>query len=530
MTMEIERLKFSLNAGHMSRREFLGHASALGLGAAAVSLLPGSAAADTPIKGGHLKTGISGGGSTDSLDPALASSDAIIPVLRHWGETLVNVTPSGGLEHRLAEEVASSDGVNWQFKIRKGVEFHNGKSLTVEDVVKTIQRHSDEKSKSAVRGLLTAIDRVSADGDTLKIVLKDANADFPYYLTDYHLVIQPNGGQDGPASGVGSGAYVVEANHPGERYEFRKFPNYWDPNIGHVAESELLVINDSTARNGALQSGQVHMVNSVDPKVAHLLKGIPGISIKNVSSRGHRVFNMLVDIPPFDNEDLRMALKLAVDREEMVEKIFAGYGSVGNDMPVNANYPLFDDSIPQRRFDPKQAASYYKKSGHDGTPIVLHAAEAAFAGAVDAAQLFQQSAAKAGIPIEIRREPNDGYWSEVWMKQPFCAASWAGRPTQDQMYSTGYLSTADWNDTHFKNSDFDRLLIEARSELDSVKRKELYGKMGRILRDKGGNISLVFFDFIDAVSDKVAGFIPDPNFGLMNNMAGLKCWLVKPAE
>ncbi|RVD69741.1 ABC transporter substrate-binding protein [Mesorhizobium sp. M4A.F.Ca.ET.029.04.2.1] len=525
MTMEIERLKFSFDAGQMSRREFLARTSALGLGAAAVSLLPGSAAADTPIKGGHLKTGIGGGDSTDSLDPALASSDAIITVLRHWGETLINVAPSGGLENRLAEEFASSDGVNWQFTIRKGVEFHNGKSLTAEDVVKTIQRHSDEKSKSAVRGLLTAIDRVSAHGDTLKVVLKEPNADFPYYLADYHLIIQPNGGYDDAASGVGSGAYAMNANHPGQRYEFTKFPNYWDASIGHVAESELLIINDSTARNSALQSGQVHMVNNVDPKVAQLLARVPDISIRNISSRAHRVFNMLVDVPPFDNEDLRMALKLAVDREEIVEKIFAGYGSVGNDVPVNANYPLFDDSIPQRRFDPEQAAAYYKKSGHDGTPIVLHAADV-FAGGVEAAQLFQQSAAKAGIPIEVRREPNDGYWSEVWNKKPFCAASWAGRPTQDQMYTTACFSTADWNDTHFKNADFDRLLISARSELDPVKRKELYSEMGHILRDKGGNISFVFSDFVDAVSDKVAGFIPDPNYGLMNNMAALKCWLV----
>ncbi|MER9095046.1 ABC transporter substrate-binding protein [Mesorhizobium sp. M0700] len=525
MTTEFERLKFRLDAGHMSRREFLGRASALGLSAAAASVLAESATAGEPIKGGHLKIGTGNGASTDTLDPAYNANDATFLAHRHCGETLLDVTPSSDLEHRLAEEFASKDSVTWQFKIRKGVEFHNGKSVAAEDVVKTIERHSDENSKSGARGLLTDIDRLSADGDTFNVVLKSPNADFPYYMADFHLVIQPNGGKDDPASGIGAGPYMVEANQPGVRYAFKKFPNYWDSSIGHVAESEVLIINDPTARNGALQSGQVHMINRVDPKVADRLKGMPGISIQNVSGRGHYVFVMHVDTPPFDNEDLRMALKLAIDRDGIVDKVLRGYGSVGNDMPVNASYPLFDPSIPQRRYDPEQAAAYYKQSGHDGTPIVLRTADGAFPGAVQAAELFQQSAAKAGIPIDVRREPNDGYDSAVWNKQPFCAAYWGGRPTQDQIYSTVYRSTAEWNDTRFKDPDFDRRLVAARSELDPVKRKQNYSDMGRIVRDKGGTIVLVFNDWIDAVSDKVDGFVPDPNWGLMNNMAGLKCWL-----
>ncbi|MER8402927.1 ABC transporter substrate-binding protein [Mesorhizobium sp. M1348] len=525
MTTELEGLKISFDAGQMSRREFLGRASALGLSAAAASILPNFAMAGEPIKGGHLKIGAGNGASTDTLDPAYAANDTNFLALRHYGETLLNVKPTSDLEPRLAEEYASKDGINWEFKIRKGVEFHNGKSVTAEDVLKTIERHSDEKSKSGARGLLTDIDRLSTDGDTFKVALKSPNADFPYYMADFHLVIQPDGGKDDPGAGIASGPYKLESNQPGIRYAFKKFPNYWDSNIGHVAESEVLVINDPTARNGALQSGQVHMVNRVDPKVADRLKGMPGISIKNVSGRSHYVFIMHIDTPPFDNEDLRMALKLAIDRDEIVDKILRGYGSVGNDMPINASYPLFDASIPQRRYDPEQAAAYYKKSGHDGTPIILHTADAAFSGAVEAAQLFQQSAAKAGIPIEVRREPNDGYDTEVWNKQPFCAAYWAGRPTQDQIYSTVYLSTAPWNDTRFKNADFDRLLVAARSELDPAKRKKDYSDMGRILRDEGGVIAPVFNDWIDAVSDKVGGFVPDPNWSLMNNMAALKCWL-----
>jgi len=242
---------------------------------------------------------------------------------------------------------------------------------------------------------------MKADGDTFSVTMSTANADLPFLLADYHLAIQPNGGMDDPVAGIGTGPYEVVSNEPGVQTSFKKFANHWDSSIGHADETVIVVLNDATARTAALQSGQVHMINSVEPKVAQLLDRAPGINVRNVSGRGHYVFIMHTDTPPFDNNDLRMALKYAINRQEMVDKILRGFGGVGNDIPINAAYPLFDDTIPQRAYDPEKAAEYYKKSGHDGSPIVLRVADTAFPGAVDAAALFQQSAVAAGIPLEI---------------------------------------------------------------------------------------------------------------------------------
>lgn len=170
-----------------------------------------------------------------------------------------------------------------------------------------------------------------------------------------------------------------------------------------------------------------------------------------------------------------------------------------------------------------QAKHYYKKSGHNG-PILLRVANAGFPGAVDAAQLYQQSCAKAGIALEIQRVPDDGFWSEVWNKQPFCNTYWSGRATQDQMYSTTYLSTAVWNDTHFSNEKFDKLLIEARAELDQDKRKNLYREIAIIVHDEGGVIVPMFNQAVDAISDKVGGYVAWHD-ALMNSLAFAKCWL-----
>ena len=513
--------------GHISRRAFMGRAAALGVSAAlANTMLAQAVRAEGPKKGGLIRLGMAGGESTNSLDPALAASEVPMQVSFTWGEMLVDVNADGSINYRLAEEVSSSpDAKDWKFKIRKGVEFHNGKTVTAEDVVETLKRHTDEKSKSGALGIVQGISEMKADGDMVTLTLKDANADLPYLMADYHLMIQPGGGFDNPAAGIGAGPYKITVNEPGVRYGFEKFANYFDDTIGHADQIEILVINDGTARSAALQSGQVHMINRLDPKIIELLKRSPGVRIEAVPGRGHYVFIMRTQTEPFLNNDLRMALKYAINRKEMVEKILGGYGHAGNDFPINSAYPLFDDTIEQREYDPEKAKEYYKKSGHDGSPIILDTAPGAFPGAVEAAQLFQESAKACGIPLEIERDPDDGYWSDVWNKAPFCASYWGGRPVQDQMYTTAYLSTADWNDTQFQNEKFDSLLLAARGELDATKRKAMYSEMAHLVRDEGGVIVPMFNDFLSGVSDQIQGWEADPNQELMNGRAQVRCWL-----
>jgi peptide/nickel transport system substrate-binding protein len=258
------------------------------------------------------------------------------------------------------------------------------------------------------------------------------------------------------------------------------------------------------------------MINRVEPKTVSFIERAPGVVLQRVPSKGHYVFVMHIDKPPFDNKDLRNALKLAVDREAMVSQILQGYATIGNDYPINAAYAYAPKDIPQRVYDPEEAASLYKKSGHSG-PIQLKTSEVAFPGAVDAATLFQQQAAKAGIQIEVQREPGDGYWDQVWNKEPFCASYWGGRPTQDHMYSTAYYSQADWNDTRFKRPDFDEKLLQARGELDQTKRAALYREMAMLVHDDGGLILPMFNDFIDAHTEQVQNWVSDPNY----EMSGL---------
>jgi len=500
MNNELKFLSQQVAKRRLDRRSFLGRAGALGLTAASANTLLGSAVmAQGVVKGGTIKVAIDGGSSTDSLDPALAANSTATQVNRLWGEPLVELDAEGGLEMKLCTSFeASPDATVWTFQIREGVTFSNGQSLTAEDVVATFERHAGEESQSGALGLLGGIKTLRAEGSAFIMELDGPNADLPF-------------------------PYTLVSAEPGVRFVAEKNPNYWNDDLGHAGTIELTVINDDTARVAALQSGQVHMCSRIPPRVASLVARMNGIEVHSVPSAGHYVFIMHTNTAPFDNKDLRLALKYAMNREEMVEKILFGNGSIGNDTPINASYPLFSE-MEQRTYDPERAAFHFNASGHDGS-ILLRTSDNSFPGAPDAAQLFQQSAAAAGITLDISREPSDGYWSEVWNKQPFCTSYWGGRATQDAMYSTAYLSSADWNDTRFNNEQFDQLLVAARGELDTERRTAMYADMGTLVSEEGGLICPMFNNFIDATSDEVAGWAPSKGFDLMNFYAPLKMWV-----
>jgi peptide/nickel transport system substrate-binding protein len=509
----------------LNRRDFLGRTAAVGIVAAGVGTAFPTHAQE-PQRGGHLKLGLNGGAATDALDTATYSGSVLFVIGKTYGDTLVESHPETGEPlPALAESWTSSpDAAQWTFKIRKGVKFHDGGEMTVADCVATLKRHSDETSKSGALGLLGSIKTIEDKAGDLVITLSEGNADLPLILTDYHLIVQPNGGLDDPASGLGTGPYKLTSYQAGVRATFEKNQDDWRSDRGFVDSVELIVMNDTTARIAALSSAQVHFINSVEPKTVSLLQRAPTVEILRSSGKGYYCFLAHCDTPPFDNNDLRLALKYAVDRQAILDRILGGYGTLGNDYPVNDNYALAPEGMEQRTYDPEKAAFHYKKSGHD-QPIVLRTSEAAFAGAVDASVLYQESAKQAGIQIEVKREPDDGYWTNVWNVQPFSASYWGGRPTQDSRYTTSFVSNAEWNDTRFKREDFDKLVAQARSELDEAKRKEMYKSLALMVRDEGGLILPVFNDYLNGSVKTLKGFVDDIGNDMSNGYVASRVWL-----
>ncbi len=136
-------------------------------------------------------------------------------------------------------------------------------------------------------------------------------------------------------------------------------------------------------------------------------------------------------------------------------------------------------------------------------------AEAAFQGADDCAILYQEHAKKAGIKINVVREPSDGYWSNVWTVKEFCMCYWSGRPTEDLMFSVAYADKAPWNDTKWAHKRFNELLVAAKAEVDQKKRAQMYAEMQEICKDEGRTLVPMFAQILEANSDKIGHLYPE---------------------
>lgn len=477
-----------------------------GLGLAALTL-PGANASAEPKRGGRFRYGLAGGSTDDTLDGATTTDFYMQVLLGNIRNELVEIDHNSNAIPQLAESWEGSDGAKrWVFKIRRGVEFHNGRTMTPNDVIATLNHHRGEDSASAAKPYLSPITDMKVDGDNIVFTLSNGNADFPFLLSDYHLGICP-ANADGTIdwqSGIGTGGYALQEFDPGVRAIGKRNANYWKAGRAHFDEFELIGIADAVARTTALTTDQIDGMNRCELKTVNLLKRDPNLWIVNVAGTQHYTAPMITTNAPFDNNDVRLALKYAANRQEMVDKILFGNGLPGNDNPITPANRYFDPTIAQRDFDPDRARFHLKRAGMDGLKVRLSAADAAFGGAVDTAVLYSESAKKCGIDIEVVREPNDGYWSNVWLRKDWCMCFWGGRPTEDQMFSVAYTTGVPWNDSFWSHKRFDELLIAARGELDDNRRREQYSEMQRIVHDEGGVPVLMYANYVSALNKRVA--------------------------
>lgn len=516
------------NAEHGTKdKQGLNRRSLLGAGAAAIGLAAsrGTLRAGEAKRGGLLRLGLGGASTTDSMDPTTTQNSLGANLNQQIYSCLVDIDDKTELVSCLAERWSANAALDvWQFDLRKGVEFHNGKTLTVEDVIYSIGRHIAADSKSGAKALLAGIKRLTNDGaNTLKVELKSGDAGFPYVLADYHLGIVPDGFVDWSRP-IGTGPFAMKSYDAGVKSYAERNKTYFRNNHPYVDAVEVTAINDWTARLNALQSGDVDIVNRVDTRSAGRLRSAGGAKVVSSPGRTHYCFVMKTSEAPYSDVNVRLALKHAIDRQAILKLVLAGYGSIGNDHSIPESDPLFE-KLPQHDYDPDKAKHYLKKASLSNLAIDLSAADGAFAGAVDMALLFQQSAQAAGITVNVVKEPDDGYWDNIWMKKPFYMSWFGGRPTADLMLSLGYRSDSPWNDTFWKNAEFDQLLIKARATADAAQRKAMYGTMQKMIWETGGYLIPVFADNIDAHSGKVGGFRPNPNSDQMGGHCAEQVWL-----
>ncbi|MEM8813618.1 MAG: ABC transporter substrate-binding protein [Pseudomonadota bacterium] len=497
----LDRLADAARTGNISRRSFMQTAIAAGVTVSAATGLWSTSAKAAPSRGGTFRLGAHDGNTSDSHDPGTYVTFSMIQLAHTFRAYLTLIESDGSLGPDVALEwSATPDAKEWTFKLNPNATFHSGAKVTAADVIASMNHHRGEDNTSAAKALLAdVVDLVDNGDNSVTFKLGSGNADLPWLMTDYHLPIIP-ANEDGTAnwqSGDGCGPYrLVDADF-GVSYNLVRHDE-WHLEGAYFDACTILVLNDPNARQTALVTGDVDAITQLELKTLALMQRNPNIEIDNVPSAAAITMPMLTDIAPFDNADVRNALKLSVDRNELIEKIAFGAASIGNDFHHSPAMPYWPDDIPQREYDPDQAKSLLEKAGMAGLTVDISVADSVYSGAVDMCVLYAEQAKAAGITINVTREPNDGYYSEVWLKKPWCAVQWGARPTPDVMYSLAYKDDAAWNESRWKNERFNVLLREAKAELDDTKRAEMYREMAMLARDDGGTVVPFFPNFVYA--------------------------------
>jgi peptide/nickel transport system substrate-binding protein len=494
--------------GNLSRRDFMRLSMAAGLSTTAASgLWVGDVLAQTPQKGGKFRLGVHDGNTADQMDPGKYQSVGEIQLAHAHRSYLTEITSENGLGPDMADSwSATPDAKVWTFQLNKDATFHDGRKFTAKDAIASLNHHRGEDSTSAAKALLTAVSDIKADGDhTIIIELDQGFADLPWIMTDYHLAILP-AKDDGSLewdTQIGAGPYKIVEHRPGISTELVRHDG-WHREGAYFDEIEMTILNDPNARQTALITGEVDAITSVDLKTMALMARNKDLVVENVPSGSAITLPMHCDVAPFDNLDVRLALKYAIDREDLVEKIMFGTATVGNDYHVSPGMPYAPTDIPQREYDPDKAKFHLEKAGISNLEVSLSAADSVLPGAVDMCVLYSEHAKQAGITINPVREANDGYWSDIWLKKPWVFVKWGARPTPDNMFTLAYKDDAAWNEAHWQNERFNELLIQAKAELDETLRAEMYREMCMIAKDDGGTVLPFFANFVYARNTKVA--------------------------
>jgi peptide/nickel transport system substrate-binding protein len=504
-------------AAGLTREQLLRRAVAGGGAALLAGNLAGVARAAVdaaPKRGGTFRIGVSGGSAKDFIDGQnIVTRPDQARIVTGW-ETLVVFDSQFKLRFDgLAEEISPNKAADqWTIRVRKGIEFHNGKTLSADDVKFSLQRLVNKKLGLFGGAALSSVDPAriqKLDNRTVRLHLKQRDGTILDALGQYVAGIVPVGyspnavGQAKP--NIGTGPYKVQSFAPGQQSVHVRNPNYWRSGQPYFDKVVIIDFPDDTGRVNALLGGQVDAITDVPPAQVAVVTGHSGTKVLESPSAAWTPICMRVDAEPFTDVRVRQAMRLIANRPQMVAQALSGHGRIGNDL-----YGPFDEafarSLPQRHQDIDKAKSLLKAAGKDGLTIDLQSTNGAL-GMNEGAQVFAQQAKAAGVNVNVKILDSGPFYGPQYLKWTFSTDFWGSRNYLSQV-AAGSLPSSPYNETHWPDASHRKFLSlynQAKVTADRVKRTEIMREMQKMEYDAGGYIIWGFSTLLDGYSSKVNG-------------------------
>jgi peptide/nickel transport system substrate-binding protein len=512
-------------SGRVSRREFMRYGSVLGLSA---PLLGGVAAAVGVMVEPRRTYAAAGGGTirvaqitpAAAIDPLKIADSGGVTVLSQAAETLVLSGRDFTAIPLLAESWSpNKDGTVWTFKLRQGVKFHNGRTMTADDVVATFDRLTDpangSNALSVFSGMLSKGGTRKIDDHTVEFHLDAANGSFPYAVStdNYNSVILPaDFSGDYESSMMGTGPFKLEKFTPKVGASFVRNPDYWG-GPASADRVELGFYDDYQPQILAMQGGQVDVIQQIPVLQGVGLLSDPNVDIISTPSTAHQQVHMRTDVDPFKDKRVRRAIALCLDRPKLVQGLMKGRAQIGNDSPFAAAYPSTDPTVAQREKTIAEAKQLMEAAGMaNGFEATLTTEK--YLEIPDYAVLIQNAVKEIGGKINLNVMDQGAYYGDAvygkspWLDSDMGITDYGHRGVPNVFLSAPLTSDGTWNSAHFKNAEYDTLVKGYVGSLDLESQRASAGKIQRLLLDETPLIFAYFYDFLTATKKGTSGVQP----------------------
>ena len=550
--VNVKSLATQLSEKQISRREFVRYASLLGVAAPAayalaskisgVPFISPAAAASLP-KGGTMRLGTR---IMDAKSPHTYSWDYPANLSRQVLEYLTITDQDSVTRPYLLEKwSATPDLKTWTLKINRKVRWNDGKQLTADQVIWNLKHVLDPKVGSSMVGLmkdymLAEFDDGEKDdkGNAKKTLrLWDANAiqkkdDFtiilncktPQIAIPEHLFHYPMGIQHPDENGLfqvgskGTGAFTLNEFELGRRALLKSRKDYWGGPVALDAMEQIDVGDDPNGQIGMLISRQIDGLAHADPTQFDALSKIKHLNGHQVATGMTAAMRMRTDAKPFDNPNVRLAMKLGVDQEKMVQLALRGLGSVGEHHHVSPAHPEYA-KLPKFKRDVAQAKKLLADAGVKVDVTLDVAADNQWEEqqALAAAEQWKE----IGVNVKVNVMPGATYW-DVWTKVPFGSTIWYSRPLGTMVLALAYKTGVPWNESGWSNKEFDKILAVAEGTLDVEKRRALMGQLETIMQKDGPIVQPVFVNALAFMDKRVKGYKLHPMYYFFGWQVGIE--------
>ncbi len=516
-------------AGHLSRRDLIRRGALVGISMPVISGIIAACGGSSPSGGG------SGGGGANAtiragivtpsgaINPVTVADQGGLDMLAQTGEYLCLSTQTLTLKPVLAESWKPNASADvWTFSIRKGVKFHNGQTMTADDVVYTFKLLTNPKAPNpTLGGVLTPSGVKKVDDYTVEFHLEAPNGNFPYLVSsdNYNTIIIPNNYDPGKwqSSFIGTGPFVLKSYTAKQGASFTRNTKYWGTKAKPAA-TEFTFYDTETPLVLALTSGTIDVVGQFSVAGGpQLLNG--QYTVSRLKSSAHRELSMRNDQAPFTDPRVRKAIALTLDRPAIVKSLFNGYADVGNDSPFAPVFPSTNTSVPQRAKNIAQAKSLLSAAGHPNgfsTQMLANQQQEI----PQYAQIIQQSAKAIGVHINVKVEPSSVYYGKAtfgnsdWLDGTMSLVDYGHRSVPNAFLTNpletinAKAGTGAWNAARFSSSQYDKLVAQYVATADLSSQRKLAGQIETLLLDETPIVYGYFYNYLSAWANNVSGVYP----------------------